>query len=217
MIQPWREVPDSIHVCGRKFAWPKWDRVAAHNAVVSAEEQVARAVNFAPTKRIAIQAGGNCGVWPWLLSRSFKWVYSFEPSLENFHYLAENCKDRGNVFPIFGALSDNPGSCGVKLHKKGNCGDFRTITAHKGLIPRYALDDFCLGEVGLIYLDVQGDEYQALLGALSSIEDDHPAIVFEWAPEKCPHRGDTLGLMAKLGYREVDQNKLDRYWTWGDA
>ena len=203
-------------VAGRDFMWPKWDRVCAHSVYSSAVAQVEEAVNMTPYRRVAVQAGGNCGVFAWLLSRDFGWVYTVEPEIGNFKYLMKNIEDRDNIIPMFGALGLTGDACELRLGNKANCGDFRTVQSNHGHIPVYAIDDFIRQPLDLIYLDVQGDEFEVLKGAEGSIMEYHPTIVFEWAPGKADHRGDTEGFMEDLGYSEKTKVKLDRYWTYAE-
>jgi hypothetical protein len=53
--------------------------------------------------KVAVQAGGNCGVWPAALSKRFEFVYTFEPDPVNFRCLCANAPYE-NVYKFNAAL-----------------------------------------------------------------------------------------------------------------
>src|SRR5947207_3404035 len=61
-----------------------------------------------------VQAGGCCGMYPFLLSHLFKRVYTFEPDHLNFYCLVQNTQ-RDNIYKMNVALGDQ--SRLVALHK----------------------------------------------------------------------------------------------------
>ena len=52
-----------------------------------------KALPYIENKRVAIQAGGAMGMWPYLLSQQFDKVYTFEASKENYIHLEKNLSE----------------------------------------------------------------------------------------------------------------------------
>jgi len=77
-----------------------------------------------------------------------------------------------------------------------------------GPIPVLLLDSFNFPKVDLLQLDVEGFEYNALLGAVRTINKHRPVIVLERA-----NRPDILGLMQSLNYEVKDTSKMDTIFT----
>ena len=74
------------------FYFPDGDIV--QNSVVFSEICKIKAIsNYCRKKDVAVQAGGNVGVFPVFMSSIFKSVYTFEPMLENFSCLKQNTKN----------------------------------------------------------------------------------------------------------------------------
>ena len=104
---------------------------------------------------ICVQAGGNVGVWPKVLSRYFQTVYTFEPDPENYACLLKNAKEQ-NVIPFNVALSDRCENVHVEApdeFHKYNCGAYQVFEGGKSSMK---IDDLELDSCGLVYLDIEG-------------------------------------------------------------
>jgi FkbM family methyltransferase len=133
--------------------------------------------------RSVVQAGGNMGVWPWLLSQRFSQVYTFEPDPRCFKHLVRNCCDRPNILYYQAALGDEHLHVSIKNlpGEETNLGAQYVEGADHTLdrIPTLMIDDFALYNVDLIYLDIEGYEYFALHGGIQTIGQCKPVIVVE--------------------------------------
>jgi FkbM family methyltransferase len=183
---------------------------AINNAESIVPQQVKYLLKLCKNRRVAVQAGGWQGTAPAMLARHFDLVYTYEPDRDNFYRLIEKVIE-WDVIPMFGLLSDKRGRGGIYQHTKHNTGDYRS--QDKGDIPRYMIDDLGLDACDLIWLDIQGDEYEALNGALRTIDEFSPVIGFEYAKSKCPQTGDVDAMLLGLGYEFVGTNHLDRFYT----
>ena len=187
------------------FLWPEADEYC-HDAVftegqLSLERVYERVTNFGAV----IQAGGNCGVWPWLMASKFRAVYTFEPDRDNFTCLARNaCQP--NVFAFRAALGAGNEAPTSLFGNPDNCGAYQVVGS--GDIPVLTVDSLRLADVGLIYLDVEGFEGPALVGAEATIKRCQPIIAVEakgldvrygWSPNLVPN------VMRDFGYKEVDR------------
>lgn len=159
------------------WLWPKLD-VGAWAAVFATLPDLQLAIDACKTKKVAIQAGGNCGAWPLYLAKQFETVYTFEPDHANFACLAYNCLDP-NVVKMQACLGDcaNPPRA-LQEYSPDNSGAHYVSDAD-GIIPELVLDDLCLPWVDLIALDVEGMEGPALRGATSLITQCMPVVMFE--------------------------------------
>lgn len=125
-----------------------------------------------------VQAGGNMGVWPWLLSHKFEHVYTFEPDPVCFRYLCQNLENSPNVYKFQAALGCYHQLVQlVPIHE--NLGAQYLHPSAPGHIPTFTIDDLALESCGLIYLDIEGFEFRALQGGYQTIKKHRPVIVVE--------------------------------------
>jgi len=160
-----------------------------------------------------VQAGGACGVWPYRLAQEFSEVYTFEPEPENFRCLTENLAGVENIYDFQAALSSGNRQGSMSLHEseQGNCGAWYFEPDDEGDISTHPLDALLLTQCDLIQLDVEGHEYEALLGARETLLRCRPTVVIE--EKKLPQTtGDITRarqLLEALGYREVGRIHRD--------
>lgn len=160
---------------------------------------------------VCVQGGGHCGVFPAFLAQYFRVVYTAEPDLENFRCLTFNCS-QPNIYP-FRAGFGNGGYRGI--HRVPHY-----VASHwlegEGDIPLIRIDDWQLRSCGLIALDVEGAEFQALQGAAKTIRAFKPVLVVE-DKGHVSRFGDTSEVMnawiAEQGYREHEKIGQDRIWV----
>lgn len=159
------------------FWWPDNDN-DCHPAVLGEVHKIALLDEYLKKKDCVIQAGGNVGVFPREMAKTFKKVYTFEPHPENFECLERNCPE-DNIFMVNAALGNNHDRIEVGVSRKdlkNNCGAYQVLG--EGEIPTMMIDDLNL-EPDLIYLDIEGFELFALQGGEETIKRCHPVIVIE--------------------------------------
>ncbi len=158
----------------RGLKWPASDRRCAPD-VFDRLGDLDAAYRHCRNFRVAVQAGGNCGVWPQAMASRFEKVHTFEPDLTNYECLCVNVT-AGNVTKIGAALGECSGTVGMILR-------LDNVGAHQidgtGSIPMVRLDDFELKICDLIYLDIEGYELPALRGAYETIGRCRPTIAVE--------------------------------------
>lgn len=157
------------------FFWPKGDKHCAE-IIFSHRANLRQAMAYVRKADVAVQAGGNCGVWPVEMAKAFEAVYTFEPDHENFACLTLNTRGLPNVIKMQAALGDARGTVGL-IYEDRNCG--ATRVTGRGNIPVLRIDDLGLRKCDLIYLDIEGKELSALSGARKTIADMKPVIVVE--------------------------------------
>lgn len=194
---------------GREWQWPDADREcravvfdwsadlnATYEALDHCERDNAEAVE-GPCYRSCVQAGGNMGVWPWLLSKNFLNVYTFEPDPICFKYLCRNVPEH-HVHKFQAALGNKRGQVALD-YVDYNLGAQYIATQRPGTIPVLRIDDLSLTDCDLIYLDIEGFELNALYGGYNTIKNCLPVIVVE-----------DKGLSDKYG---SPQGQIER-WLW---
>jgi FkbM family methyltransferase len=182
------------------YWWPddvgsKWEHSLRH--VQSLEWAIAAC----PERRVAIQAGGNIGLWPKRLAESFEQVLTFEPEP-----ISRACLERNvykNVLVSAAALGDRLGYCSIDRkslgsHKVKDGEDVEVVT----------IDSLDLEYLDLLQLDVEGYEWHALMGGLETIDRCQPVIQVELRGFT-DHYGHTdrqvRELLASLGYKLATQ------------
>ena len=188
------------------YYWPARDRdcrAVVFDSVVDLEPALA----LTEGRAVALQAGGNCGVWPAYLAREFDQVFTFEPDTDNYACLRQNVPE--NVTHGRAALGAEPGFVGMT--KFGN-----NIGAHyisgPGDIPVLTIDGLNLPALDLLCLDVEGYELKALQGAARTIGQFCPVIQFEdkgLSDKYGTPQGAAVTWLEAMGYRVAERIKRD--------
>lgn len=149
----------------------------------------------------AIDGGAHQGIWTKYLQTKFKEVYAFEPEPRNYSIL-ETVADN----PINMALG-NKGGWIKLLPGPENTGQYYIDPEYnKGEIEMAPLDLWGFDSVGFIKLDVEGYELFVLQGAIETIMNSKPVILFEdnGLSEKYNVKlGDAGKFLESLGYKFI--------------
>ncbi len=128
---------------------------------------------------VCVQAGGNLGLYPKMLSERFTRVYTFEPHPLSFRCMMKNIEDRRNIYPQNAALAEKNGLCSMTMEVSDNMGMNTTIFTNGGYVPTFTVDQLALDSCGLIWFDIEGAEAGAIEGSRFTIERYHPVIALE--------------------------------------
>lgn len=130
--------------------------------------------------RNVIQAGGNCGLYPLRLSQYFEKVFTFEPDPVNFFCLSNNCKNN-KIVKFNCALGDEYKSVMIGNPQLSNNGMPKILKEDESghSIYMIALDGLHIKDVDLILLDIEGYEYNALLGAKNTLAENDSVVIIE--------------------------------------
>jgi FkbM family methyltransferase len=142
-------------------------------------------------------------------------VYAFEPTDFAFEKLTRNVSlnDAPHVHAIKAALSNRNAERQAIAYRSS----WRTAGGRNdgdAFVDFIRLDDWCAGngvkEVGLIKIDIDGNEFEALAGGIQLIERSRPVIVMEavW-PHFADQNRNPFLLLQGAGYRFWDA-KSDR-------
>jgi FkbM family methyltransferase len=197
---------------GRDWLWPASDRICwRYVHEIRALRKIYRHVM---DWSVCVQAGGNMGVWPWNLAQRFARVYTFEADAENFRYLRHNIVGAGPGEIIAEQRALGPwDSCRVTFPPEDpeNIGAYYVV--ENGPVPMRSIDSLRLESCGLIYLDIEGFELEALRSGERTVREFRPVIVTEYKPlpqQQHPERIDPY--MLELGYRKGDYVERDQIW-----
>jgi FkbM family methyltransferase len=199
------------------FLWPanvgKWRKYGNH------AHELAAVLPFLRRQRVAVQAGGHCGMYPIWLAKQFERVYTFEPEARNFACLLHNVRTagvEGSVYAARGLLCHERRPLHLSVHGK-NSGGHKVVELGTGPVPCYRIDDMALEHVDLIQLDVEFMELPALMGAVDTIERCRPVLMLEakdfgnagvWG-----NRGDLMCFLKDMRYEVKTWLKRDAILT----
>jgi FkbM family methyltransferase len=177
-------------------------------------QSVEWAIRRCRSKRTALQAGGNIGLWPKRLAEAFDRVITFEPDAISRECLIANVPTSVEVRSE--ALGEAFGHCAIA---RKSVGSHRVVPGDAvEVIP---IDSLGLTDLDFLQLDVEGYEWHALRGAVETIHRCHPLIQVElrgFAEKYGQTDLAVRGLLVILGYAEVSrQAGADVVFAWGQA
>lgn len=178
-------------IAGRTWQWTADDRACWQYLQKHWRDATAGLSHVPLTRRrVCVQAGGNFGVWPWLLSPHFEEVLTFEPNPTNFALMRQNLAGTENVFCLEAGLGASPTKAQMHMSRR-NHGAHRIKFDTPGDIEVMTLDSLALTALDLLDLDIEGAEPYALEGAKETIAKYRPTVVIEqwkaWDERKQRH------------------------------
>ena len=196
-----------------RFIWPKYDPslsdskfIGGLNIIVDDWSNSHKEKYFKYLKKstVCIQAGGNCGLYPYLLAQVFGVVYTFEPHPLYFHCLVNN-NQKNNVIKMNAGLSFSHAMISLKKPHENSIsiGEDVSFLVDGNATPAFMIDDLPVKDCDLICLDMEGGELDALIGGTNIIETFHPVITCENGGEK------VIDFLKNFGYKIVDQSRMD--------
>lgn len=135
---------------------------------------------FVQQRRVCVQAGGNFGIWPKKFATLFEKVYTFEPENLNYECLKKNTENISNIISRKAALGSTNSTGRVVVVDEYNAGaHYVETTDTQGDVDIVAIDSLNLSDVDLLQYDIEGGEYNAILGSIDTIKRCNPVIVLE--------------------------------------
>ena len=176
-----------------------------------------KVVGMVPRRHVAVQAGGNLGLYPKRLAMKFRTVYTFEPALDLFPIMTRNAPEK-NIVRMQAALGYHRALVGMSRKRRDGKPDAHEGITHvdgPGVIPTLRLDDLALPECDLLCLDLEGWELYALQGAERTIARCRPVLCVEVNKSAAfvgIEQEDVRRYVASLGYRFAERLQSDEVW-----
>lgn len=163
--------------------------------------------------RTALDIGAHVGLWARDLCGQFLRVIAFEPHPEHRQCLAMNVK-APNLEIVAAAVGERDGMCSLQIYPGRSGHTHRKEGTDVRLI---SIDTYAPEEVDYIKIDVEGFEYEVLLGAEETIMRDHPRIVIEQKQQH--HRSEqeryrASDLLLSWGYQRLRHHGDDHVFGW---
>ena len=145
---------------------------------------------------VALDIGANIGNHSLYFSDYFKKVYSFEPVRRTFKVLCLNSELAENITCFNVGLSDTEKTTLIKINptNMGGAEIGNKKSVYNEIINLKSLDSLVnLSEnIKMIKIDVEGHEYEVLIGAEKVIKKNYPIILFE------QHKNDFINGESKV-------------------
>jgi FkbM family methyltransferase len=154
---------------------------------------------------VAIDVGANIGNHSLYFSDHYQSVYSFEPNPRTFQVLKINSQLVKNVKCFDYGISSENRSANLNVYAN-NIGhsDVSDETTQDTVPIKLSTLDAALDrdlKVKLLKIDVEGHEYQAILGSKAVIEANMPVILFEQlSAEFEDGSSEVINLLKSMGY-----------------
>jgi FkbM family methyltransferase len=163
-----------------------------------------------PDCSCAIDVGTNIGIYSYFLSKFCRKVESFEPVPQCTKMLDAYAKRKGNITIHNVGLSSRAGRTELYYPYLGNTtapnlglSSFTDPGGRRGSlsVDIKRLDDYAFTEVGIIKIDVEGHEYEVLLGAVETIRREKPVLLVEIEQRHLARpMTEAFGFILNLGY-----------------
>lgn len=182
--------------------------------------------SLSPQKRFCVQAGANLGIWPIHLAKYYDKVLTFEPdpllyecTTRNIN-AQESSKNRVTIRPE--CLGHIEATVTFNRHKNAGMGNINRgledKTIEKFPVKQIALDSLDLPFVDTLFLDVEGYETSALIGATALITRHKPIIQLEMLKftnkTDKPTTVETRAYLTAIGYEKVGNFSNDEVWKY---
>lgn len=185
------------------------------------EESCARWLGLARESRIIFDIGANVGLYSLLAgwANPHSRICAFEPTPDVVAILQDNIELNAMqniaVEPVAVGNSDRMGFLRLCAGSDGSNEGMNYLARDRGAesdvpVDVVCLDSYCqshnIEQIDLIKMDIEGGEYDALLGARHLLQKQAIGCIFlemaEWAAERSGHSTDAIEkLLADAGYR----------------
>jgi FkbM family methyltransferase len=167
----------------------------------------------------AIDVGSNIGLHTVRFAHKFKQVHSFEPTTVNFECLKKNTNVFNNIILHQLGLGNEETTLTIKLPvDTDNCGNFSIVdfdSCNDQIIEESILIktlDSLNFAPDLIKIDVQGFDYNVLVGAIDTIKTHKPVIIIESETKKL--RNSIAEFLTACGYVVAAKIRHDQIWVY---
>lgn len=164
----------------------------------------------ADRSRDFLDIGANIGYYSSYLAPLVRRVYAFEPDSRNHEALHTNANIAGNVSVIPAAVSSRDGTADLSLAHSSAMNTLNTVPGAPTTNVRVtSVDTFVKQQpeidVGLVKIDIEGHDIEALCGMEQTVAKFQPLILAECGDPKLPEIALRWGyrLFAHVRHRET--------------
>lgn len=162
-----------------------------------------RGLQFVKDPEVFVDVGAHVGLWSMQAEFDFERIIAFEPCPEHLEIYPHNMrKNFYTLHPV--ALGSSAGSVGLGFEAHSTGG---THISGDGDIEMRTLDSFEIDRIDLMKIDVEGFEYDVVVGGRETIERCQPIIILEQKGRDASNHGreknEALNYLRKLGMREL--------------
>lgn len=203
--------PDTQMVFEDGYWWPSKDKLL-RNYGPSSLKGIPKLISQVKGFDVAVQAGGNVGLWPKELAKHFDRVITFEPDELNFQCLCRNCPET-NIEKHSAALGEVHERKGM-VRDPSNCGAHALVDGDEVSVK--TIDSLNLPACDLIQLDIEGYELFALKGAEKTINRFKPTLCIELKSLGLNYGindSATVEWLKSHGYREAGKTGRDVFFV----
>lgn len=166
------------------------------------EREMALLPHLVPRDRVALDVGGNTGIYCEQLVRLTSQVVVVEANPILARHL--DWMFEGRVKVVAAAASAQVGEVVLRIPEDDSLGGLSTVAPENALtgklrsvtVPARTIDSLELENVGFIKIDVEGHEAAVLAGAQALLRRDRPNILLE--AEERHHKGAVAAVRAQL-------------------
>ena len=166
---------------GMDYLVPTWSPGASEVYVRGGHiDQGLERVLFAllPQDAVLVDIGAHVGVYGAYCAPKLKHYIAVEPSAQCWPYIGKTLPESVQVTLVRGFCGAVPGKARGE-HDRRNGGVYPA--AGPGTIPVVTVDNLCPCGVDAIKIDVDGTDFEVLLGARGAVERYRPAVLIEHA------------------------------------
>ena len=190
----------------------KFESVGYYIALGTEKDCATAPLKYVQKNDVCIIAGGCVGYFPLILADSFKNIYTFEPDPINFYCLVNNVPQLNVIKSQFGLGYKKQNLSMIVDHGFSGMNHIDP-DKKEGNLRIIQLDDLSLESCNMIIYDMEGFEYEALLGSEKTIKACRPilSVAFEGHYERygTPSQKVFDYITDELGYVAVEKNHLD--------
>ncbi len=148
-------------------------------------------------KRVAIDCGACYGMISVPLAQCFEQVHAFEISPRTYIALQANTSHYNNIIPHNVGLSDRTRTVAIDNSLLSGANKIVHNSEHEAQV--VTLDSFDFENVDFIKIDVEGHEYDLLLGAVKTLQRCKPLVYIEIHQSSASFR-NTFTILLDAGY-----------------
>ncbi len=178
-------------------------------------EHLEESLKYINKDSVVVDCGANIGNHSIFWSLFSKTVHAIEPFKENYNLLVQNCNlnSINNIKTYRDVLSDKESTFDAISPSKHK-GPMQFKENPSGKYSSKRLDDLISGKVDFIKIDVEGAEYQVLLGSQRILKEYKPVIFLEMhSIIGSDEYNKIIDILNKHEYIDGKNLFLDNKWT----